>query len=91
MMKRPKLTIKALMKWCKIKALRLELMTMQANPIRKYERVISLFSSKTLTASFADWSPFLPLRNLPGPKTEQVAEFKIAQSSNPIAHAVIER
>ena len=30
----------------------------------------------------------MPRKNLPGPKTEQVAELRIAQSSSPIAHAV---
>jgi hypothetical protein len=39
----------------------------------------------------ADASPCLPLKNFPGPNTEQQAEFKIAHSSSPIAEAVIPR
>ena len=94
MARRPTETIIALKKLCKMNALRDELIIMhakQAKPIRKYYIVISLFSSRTFTASFALLSPSLPLRNLPTPKTLQVAEFKIAQSSNPIAHAVIDK
>ena len=91
MARRPTETIIALKKLCKMNALRDELIIMHAKPIRKYYIVISLFSSRTFTASFALLSPSLPLRNLPTPKTLQVAEFKIAQSSNPIAHAVIDK
>ena len=91
MTKRPILTISAFTKVCKMKAFRLELRTMHINPARKYAKVISDFSSSTLTASFAEASPSLPLKNFPGPKTEHVAEFRIAQSSSPIAQAVIER
>ena len=54
--------------------------TMQPKPTKKYYKVGSLFYSSTLIASLADARPSLPLKNLPGPKTEQVALFKIAQS-----------
>ena len=50
--------------------------------------MVSAFSSRTLTASSADLIPPFPLKNLPGPKTEQVAAFRIAQSSSPMAQAV---
>ena len=50
--------------------------------------MISDLSSSTLTTSSAAFTPPLPLRNLPGPNTEQVEAFKIAHNSNPIAQAV---
>jgi len=75
----------------RMKLFNIELIIIQQNPDKKYCIVISLFSSRTFTASLADLMPSLPRRNLPGPNTEQVAEFKIAHNSNPIAHAVIER
>ena len=69
----------------------MELIIIQQKPERKYCIVISDFSSNTLTAWSADFRPSLPLKNLPGPNTEHVAEFKIAHNSNPIAQAVIDR
>ena len=53
--------------------------------------MISLFSSNTLTASLAEAKPFLPLKNLPGPKTEHIDELRIAHNSRPIAHAVTDK
>lgn len=64
---------------------------MQAKPIKKNSIVISDLSSKTYTASLASCNPFLPLKNLPTPNTLQVAAFKIATNSKPMAHAVIDR
>ena len=72
-----------------MKALKEDEITMQYNPNMKYVNVISDFSSSTATAFSADCNPSFPLRNLPGPKTEHVAEFKIAHSSSPIADAVM--
>ena len=85
---RPTVTMMAWVRVCKINAFKLELIIIQMNPSKKYVIVISLFSSSTCTASFASCIPFLPLRNLPGPNTEQVAEFRMAHNSRPIAHAV---
>ena len=62
--------------------------TMQTSPAIKYPNVISVLSSKTYTTDSAAARPPFPRRNLPGPNTEHVAEFKMAQSSRPIAPAV---
>ena len=62
--------------------------TMQTRPAMKYPIVISVLSSRTATTYSAAARPPLPLRNLPGPKTAQVAAFRIAQSSRPMAPAV---
>merc|ERR1712070_202257 len=64
---------------------------MQPKPMRKYWMVGSDMSSITWTASFADLRPWLPRRNLPGPKTLMIAEFNMAMSSRPMAEAVNER
>ena len=64
---------------------------MHMKPIKKQNRVISLFSSKTFTASLAEDNPFRPLKNFPGPKTEQIDELRMAHNSSPIAQAVIDR
>ena len=87
-MNSPADTIIALMKLWRMKAFKLELIIMQPNPIRKYVMVGSLMSSITCTASLADCKPLCPRRNLPGPNTLIMAEFKMAQSSKPIAEAV---
>ena len=63
-------------------------MTIQTSPAMKYPNVTSVLSSNTATTYSAAASPPFPLRNLPGPKTEQVAELRIAQSSRPMAAAV---
>ena len=60
----------------------------QTRPCMKYISVGSALSSKTFTTDSAAWTPPRALRNLPGPNTEHVAEFKIAHSSKPIAPAV---
>ena len=60
----------------------------QISPPMKYPKVISDLSSSTYTAYSAAAKPPLPLRNLPGPKTEHVAALRMAQSSSPIAVAV---
>ena len=57
----------------------------------KYVNVISDFSSSTYIAFSAEASPCYPLKNFPGPNTEQHAEFNIAHNSNPIAIAVTAR
>ena len=85
---RPIDTTRALMNEYWMKAFKeLEIM-MQMRPAMKYPKVIFILSSSTATTCSAPAIPPYPLRNLPGPKTEQVAEFNIAQSSSPIALAV---
>ncbi len=87
----PAVTIDAFTKLCQMKAFSALDMTIQYKPVMKQPRVISILSSSTCTACSADSIPSLPLRNLPGPNTEQVAAFKIAHNSRPIALAVIDR
>ena len=53
--------------------------------------MISDFSSRTSNAWLADSYPSFPLRNLPGPNTEQVAELRMAHNSKPIAAAVTDK
>ena len=62
--------------------------TMHTKPAMKYPKVMSALSSSTATTDSAAARPPFPRKNFPGPKTAQVAEFKMAQSSRPIAPAV---
>ena len=84
----PIVTTSALIKEYWMKALRALELTMQTSPAIKYPSVMSALSSSTYTTYSAATSPPLPLRNFPGPNTEQVVALRIAQSSNPMAPAV---